>query len=148
LKNCIVHINSDIRMELFRTVKLCITGENSVFWNDILCLTDVYSVCIGTQFDLYSMLAPNLSAINGDQLQLLPTYNGRAAKSHGLPMSLQILGLNSMSHRWTYKSLGISEKLFMLIKFCIFKCKEYMIDNTAHFQFFLLLLKLMKCFGQ
>jgi hypothetical protein len=71
------------------------------------------------------MLAPNLSVINGDQLQLLPTYNGRAAKSHGLPMSLQILGLNSMSHRWMYKSHGISGNLFMLIKFCIFKCKEY-----------------------
>jgi hypothetical protein len=68
---------------------------------DILCLTNVHSVCIGTQFDLYSMLASNLSVINGDQLQFLPTYNGRAAKSHGLPMSLQILGLNSMSHRWT-----------------------------------------------
>ena len=71
-------------MELFRTVKLCMTGENSVFWNDILCVTNVYSVCIGTQFDLYFMLAPNLSAINGDQLQLLPIYNDRAAKSHDI----------------------------------------------------------------
>ena len=51
---------------------------------------------------------------------------------------MQILGLNSMSQRWTYKSHGISEKLFMLTKFCIFKSlnARNMIDNIAHFLFF------------
>jgi hypothetical protein len=35
---------------------------------------------------------------------------GRAAKSHGLPVSLQVFGLTSRSHGWSWKSHGFSQK--------------------------------------
>jgi hypothetical protein len=34
----------------------------------------------------------------------------RAAKSHGLPVSLQVFALTSRSHGWSWKSHGFSQK--------------------------------------
>jgi hypothetical protein len=48
----------------------------------------------------------------------------RAAKSNGLPVSIQVFQV--VSRGWTYKSIshGISGKWFLLFKFCIFESKE------------------------